>query len=258
MQIYQLNTARNCLRVIIRVYGIKEIFMPYYICPCLWQACRAENCEVKFYHINDEFYPTQDFDEKSYILYPNYFGICGENVLRLEKSYKNLIVDNAHAFYMKPCGLASFNSYRKFFPKVLDGANLFIDANIDLPISKYDYDLSLQNYNDFVKNELRLNSEVPMFISQDTKENIQKINFAAEKERRMRKFYERHKTLIKSNELNIKLSKFDVPFVYPYLSENEINEPSFRYWSPLPKNFLEYKFYRYLKPLQLIELPYLK
>lgn len=34
-----------------------------------------------------------------YIVYNNYFGICGKNVEVLLKQYRNLIVDNAQAFY---------------------------------------------------------------------------------------------------------------------------------------------------------------
>ena len=69
--------------------------------------------------------PAREFAENDYILYPNYFGISSKNVHKLMRLYKNLIVDNAHNYFMPDCGLASFNSLRKFF-NVKDGAFLYI------------------------------------------------------------------------------------------------------------------------------------
>ena len=50
----ELNLARNCLKYIIRLYGIKQIFIPYFTCPVVWNAIREENCRVKFYHIGED------------------------------------------------------------------------------------------------------------------------------------------------------------------------------------------------------------
>ncbi len=254
MQFYELNTARNCLRVIIQAYGIKEIFIPYYICPTVWQACRAENCRIKFYHIDNDFYPATEFDKNAFILYPNYFGICSTNVIKLSNLYTNLIVDNTHSFFMPPCGIASFYSYRKFFDTA-DGAKLFINTKIQLPEDDYSYDNAPKNYTDFYNNEIRLNTEPPKFINKKTSEIMSKINFNDEKNRRLQLFYQWDKKL--DNSLKIKLSENDIPFVYPYLSEKEFQENIliFRYWSPLPKKFLEYKFYKNLKPIPLKSSP---
>lgn len=259
MQTYELNTARNCLRVIINTYGIKEIFIPYYICPTVWQACREENCKVKFYHIDDDFYPTEEFNKNSYILYPNYFGINSQNIIKLSSIYPNLIVDNAHAFYMEHYGLASFCSYRKFFD-VADGAKLIINKKINLPEDDYEYKEIPKNYEEFVKNELRLNNEPPKFISKCTKKAIQNIDFNIEKAKRLEKFYNFDKKLNQTNQLKIKLSDLDVPFVYPYLTEKEYKTDIilYRYWNPLPKDFSEYKYYKYFKPLPLNEKPFRK
>ena len=95
-----LNCARNCLRYIIKAFQIKEIYAPFYTCPVVWQSIKKENCNIKFYHIDEKFMPTMELPENSYILYTNYFGICAKNVKDLAKKYKNLIIDNAQAFYM--------------------------------------------------------------------------------------------------------------------------------------------------------------
>lgn len=251
LKIYELNNARNCLRIIIRTYGIKKIFIPYYICPAIWQACRSENCLIKPYHINKNFYPTYNFNKDAYILYPNYFGICSANVFKLSNLYPNLIVDNAHAMYMPHCGIASFNSYRKFLP-CKDGAKLYIKKEIPtLTTDIYTYHECLKNYNDFVKNELRINKLQPQLLSICTKNIISNINLENEKQERLNLFYKLHKKYSQTNELKINLAEFDVPFIYPYLSDYDVNDNIIRYWSGLPKHFPEYDFYKRLKPIPL-------
>ncbi len=121
----QFDSARNALRYLIREYKIKEIYLPYYLCDVIRHAVFAEGCKPLFYHIDDNFMPVRQFSEDSYILYPDYFGICDKNVERLVKIYPKLIVDNAHAYYAEPKGFASFNSLKKFLP-VESGAELFI------------------------------------------------------------------------------------------------------------------------------------
>ena len=54
----KLNCGRNSIRFIIRTYNIKEIFIPYYTCPSVWQAIKREKCKIKFYHIDKNFLPT--------------------------------------------------------------------------------------------------------------------------------------------------------------------------------------------------------
>ena len=94
---------------------------------------------IAFYHINESFLPEKSFSEDSYILYTNYFGICAAigicaaNVKKLSNKYKNLIVDNAQAYYMPRYGLASFNSARKFMG-VPDGAFLRCEKLLDEPL----------------------------------------------------------------------------------------------------------------------------
>ena len=121
----KFDLARNSLRYVIKKFEIKEIYIPYYLCDVIRHSVIEENCKPIFYHIDDNFYPTEIFPKESWVLYPNYFGICNNNVNQLEKIYQNLIVDNAHAFYLYPQGFACFNSERKF-RDVKDGSSLWI------------------------------------------------------------------------------------------------------------------------------------
>ena len=263
-QLVKLNSARSCLRYLVKVYNIKSINMPYYICPSVKKVLREDGVNINFYHIDKNFMPNVDFSSDDFILYPNYFGICGKNIDLLEKKYKNLIVDNAHAFYAKPAGLASFNSLRKFFQikyGIMDGAYLFTEKILNENFERgknYEPEYNI-SYEKLVKNEHRVDSEPILFISETTENLINTINFEQEKLTRLNNFRYFDKIYGNSNKLKISLVKVDYPFVYPYYSESEDvgyelakqGKMVFRYWEGLPSTFEEYKFYRYLVPIPL-------
>lgn len=108
------NFARDALRYIIKENEIQEIYVPYYLCDVIRHTVVAEGAKPLFYHIDDNFMPLKEFSKDSYIIYPNYFGICDKNVDKLIDIYPRLIVDNAHAFYSKPRGFAAIYSPHKF------------------------------------------------------------------------------------------------------------------------------------------------
>lgn len=253
----KLNLARNCLRYVVKLYNIQEIFLPYYICPTVRQALQKENCKLKFYHIDENFYPILNFDKKAFIIYPNYFGICAKNVEKLLETYPNLIVDNAHNFYMQPVGIASVYSLRKFFD-VTDGAYLY---TLKAPNLRFEKDTFIPtkkifSHEDFVKNELRLNNEDIKIISDFTDKKFKTFDLENLKKKRLEKFEYFHSKYKKQNLLKFDLTVNDVPFCYPLMTEkafpSELRELEiYRYWSPLPKEFLEYKFYKNLIPIPL-------
>ncbi|MBR1908583.1 hypothetical protein IJ818_06575 [bacterium] len=258
-----LNTARNCLRYIIRAYKISEIFMPYYICPTVKSTVRKENINIKFYHIDKNFMPVCDFNENDFILYPNYFGICSKNVEFLEKKYKNLIIDNAHSFYSRPHGLASFNSLRKFLQPnygIKNGAYLYINKILNTNFETADnYKLTEYNFENIVKNENQLDEEDIKLISETTETLLNKIDFNKEKFSRLSNFYKYHEIYSKQNELQINLKEDETPFVYPLLTKDdstvyELEKQGlmiFRYWNGIPKHFAEYEFCKHLIPIPL-------
>ena len=189
-KIIKLNTARNCLRYILRAYDIKEIFLPYYICPTVKSAIRKENLKINFYHIDKNLMPCFDFTENDFILYPNYFGICFKNVQRLAQKYKNLIVDNAHSYYSVPSGLASFYSLRKFFqPKygIKDGAYLYCEKKLEQSfLQANEYKIENYNFENVVKNENRLDEEDILLMSKTSENIISSIDFEEEKSIRLK------------------------------------------------------------------------
>ena len=267
MEKYGFNSARNALRALVREFGIKKIYISFYICPVIKNALRMENCQTEFYHIDDNFFPVQDFGEEDFVLYPNYFGICTKNVRKLAEKYKNLIVDNAHSFYSEPFGFASFNSCRKFFFNrygLKDGAFLSVSRPLKTvyPKDQTIYAVIENNFdfNDFLKNEKRVDEFEILTVSDSSMLILKSIDFEKDKKERLECFFELSEKFGKANELKIEPEKGEIPFVYPLLMRDENlaekitkgNDFVLRYWTNLPESFNEYKFYRYLIPIPLI------
>ena len=213
-----VNSARNALRYIIRAYSIKAMWVPYYTCPVVWDALRSENIDMHFYSINENLFPIiPSASKNAFVLANNYFGICGNNVQKLSHIYPNLIVDNVHAYYSQPKGLASFNSARKFVPEK-NGAYLWFrgEKNYFEPnlIRRKRFDNYHKKF--FKTNLLRIN------ISPQT------IPFC-------------YPYLAPSIEEADKIA-FDL-----------INKglKIYRYWNNLPETYNEYKFYSRLVPIPL-------
>lgn len=255
--IIKLNTARNALRYVINAFDIKELYVPYYICPAIRTAVNKENCKIIYYHIGEDFRPLQKFCNDAYILYPNYFGVCSSIVEELSKQYKNLIVDNAHSYYSQPKGIASFNSLRKFFPMLRDGSFLYTKKLSNMNIQKDDFKYSpkILTYEELCKNENRLDTEEIKYISDTTLNALP----SDDRKTRLEKFYYWQKRF----NGNIKLNTNDVPFVYPYLAKStekanriveELNRENitiFRYWNNMPDSYPEKNFYTNLVAISL-------
>ncbi|MBR4632945.1 MAG: hypothetical protein IKO48_06500 [Elusimicrobia bacterium] len=269
-----LNSARNCLRYIIKAYKIKEICVPYYICPVVYQVIKKERCKINYYHIDNKFMPIAAFNRDAFVLYANYFGICAKNVKTLAKKYKNLIVDNAQAFYMPKCGFASFNSIRKFFG-VADGALLYSDKKLNRQIKEsvsYDkishllkrLDINATfGYTDFRKNSELLAKEPIKYISNLSKAIFNSIDIEQARKIRLKNFKYLHKQLFKTNKLTVKLEKNDVPMIYPYLVEKGqelrnklIKEKIYvaQYWGTITDRSLNYNEKYILKNLVAIPI----
>lgn len=224
MQIIEyFNYGRECLLFIIKKLNIKELYLPFYTCPVVWQTLRKAQCKIKFYHIDKNFMPVCDFPSSSFIIYTNYFGINSKNIEILASKYQNLIVDNAQACYMPlNYGIAGFNSSRKFFD-ITNSAILNIGSN------------------------------------QYGKMMISKDEMTQAKQKRIENFNFIHSKLKYTNELHFELTKNDVPMVYPYFNKNEVirkklksnNIEIDRFWNPLPISTQEGLFQRFIIPIQL-------
>lgn len=254
MEIIKLNLARNCLKYICKAYGINKILLPYYTCPVVWNSLREENCEVKFYHIDKDFLPTEKFKKNDFILYTNYFGINSKNCKKLAKKYPNIIIDNSQGFFSEPLGLASFNSLRKFF-NVQNGAYLFTSKQLEqvFEVDKIELQpVSMQeDYEKFLKNELFLDAQKQIkTISPKVEKMMNDIDFEAESIKRVRIFKQYEKVLKNFNNIQLDLNIGDIPYCYPFSPNSEIikrklwskNLVLLQLWKNFPKSFIESEF----------------
>ena len=212
--------ARDAFGYLIQKYEIKEVFMPYYLCDVMRHAAVTHGAKPVFYHIDDSFLPVQDFPHDTYVLYPNYFGICAKNVEKLAKLYPKLIVDNAHAYFEKPSGFACFNSAKKFLP-VKKGANLWIKDVCEECLSS--------EKPDFLRRE--------MFLKYHKKLSDNELNI----------------------DVSDSCIPFCYPYLAPSveIADKLVEKLTadgktiYRYWNNLPKSYNEYKFYSRLVPIPL-------
>lgn len=243
-----LNSGRNCLRYIVRAYNISEINIPYYICPVVWQSLKQEGVKINFYHIDDKFMPTEEFKKDDYVLYPNYFGLCSYQSKFLANKYKNLILDNAHAFFAEKKGLAAFYSPRKFF-HVNDGGILDCEKILNGYLQQdKDRTVKIVDFDTFCQNELSIDNQPIKIISKKTLKTLSQNNFEKEREKRIKLFWEMHSLLKGINEFEINIANDDVPMIFPLICKknkeiaNILNQNgiyTLKYWTNLPKNFKE-------------------
>ncbi len=219
MNTYYFNTARNALRALLRTEKIKEIYIPYEICPVIIKAVKAENVRINFYHIDDNFLPILKSTNNP-LFYPNYLGICDKQVNFVEKNFPNLIYDAVQSFFTEPKGIASIYSLRKFFP-VPDGAILKTQIEIcnnypiELDIEPFSLNSLNFDYEKFLINERRFdNSNKIKGISNISKKLFSQIDIEVEQKQRCENFKTLHEIFASSNLIKID----DIPcspFVYP-------------------------------------------
>lgn len=249
-----LNSARNCLKLIVKSLNISRINVPYYICPVVRQALKEEKVNINFYHIDKNFMPIGDFEKDDFVLYVNYFGLCSSQNKKLAGKYKNLISDNAHAFFAEASGIASFNSVRKFF-NVNDGGLLdcgFV-KNIDFG-REVDRNIEIVDFDTFLKNELSIDNQPIKNMSLKTENFLKNVDFEQKIIKNRQIYTKIDEKLGNFNNLKFELDDNDVPMVYPFLSEDfsfmELvakkleNEGVYliRYGIDLPKTYPEYAF----------------
>ncbi len=227
-----LNSARNALRYVIRVYDIHEIYVPFYTCPVVWDAINAENCKIIPYDIDDNFLPLVDIPKDAFVLYNNYFGINGKNIEIMAKKYKNLIVDNAQSFYAPKSGIGSIYSPRKFFG-LPDGGIVICDKHLQddfeasLSYDKCEHllkriDLGARaGYADFQKNDESLINQPIQKMSKLTTALMGNIDYENSRKQRLENFNFLHNILKDKNQIHINLSDDYVPMVYPYKTDDK-------------------------------------
>lgn len=232
----RLNSGRNCLRVLIRSRKIERIYLPYYICNAVVEACQLEGCKILFYFLGQDFKVKKEIEgfdaNRDYLYLVNYFGVLSiDDILAFKRRYKNIVVDNTQAFFMQQVeNIDTIYTCRKFFG-VPDGAYLYTDSEIE---GKYECDYSYDRmahilgrfelggekfYELYIENEEKFSAMPIRYMSKLTDNLMSIIDYDKSKGRRTSNYCLLYRRLQQLNKLNLP-EKIDGAFAYPLLIYN--------------------------------------
>lgn len=223
----KLNCGRNALAYLLRAKQIKTIWMPKFMCDSCDYVLSSYEVKIHYYSIGLDFKPhvEQRGDEWLYVV--NFYGQLSNEYLA--SLGKNVIVDNAQAYFQSPIsGIDTLYTCRKFFG-VPDGAILYTDKQIE--VSERDesfermhfllgrYERSAQEfYQEYVDNNHFFQEEPIKRMSKLTENLLHGLDYNVIKKKRTENFAYLHERLADSNRL--KLMVPDGAFMYPYYVEN--------------------------------------
>lgn len=231
----KLNIARRALEYLLLVNKYEKVYLPYFTCDAILQPIKELKLAYEFYSINENFEIKLNLNgikSNEVLLYTNYFALKNEYIKKISQECKNLIIDNAQAFFCKPIlNIDTFYSVRKFIG-VSDGAYLYSKKLIEINLvednsnERFNHllkriDENAENgYTWFQKNEILLNSLELKTMSKLTSKILNSINFDMISIARKENFKYLHQNLKEINLLKIELDENLVPLVYPFYSKN--------------------------------------
>jgi len=232
--VISLNSGRSSFYFAAKRTKMSKIYLPIFNCERISDPFKKLGIEVEYYKLDDSLLPKDvNPSQEEFILWTNYYGNATTKQINLIKNkYKNLIIDNCHAFFSKPLkGVYNCYSTRKFFG-VSDGAylikdNFKFDKEIDIDISyknakhlMIQLDIGTNNgYEDHLKNEEHLNNNY-LKMSKLTKKILQSINYKKILDIRRRNFLKMHYFLGKINEFPINLES-NTHIYYPFFIKDK-------------------------------------
>lgn len=236
-------SARAAFFDLLQNLDIESIWMPKYICDTMIKPLHMLKINIKFYDLDINFYPNIPIklEDKDYLLYVNYFGLCTENQQQIVSLYprEKIIFDHSQAFFVKPfLGTHTIYSPRKFFA-VADGGLLITAQYMDEVQNQKSEDELIQQYKhlfircingaeqgypQFQRAEDILSDCIPKKISPITDLILQNIDYAEIKEKRLNNFKYLHSKLAEVNQLKINLDELESPLTYPFLSKENFSK----------------------------------
>lgn len=244
----RLNTARNCFEYVLISRQYTKVYIPYYTCEVMLEPINKLRLDYEFYLINELLEPVDSpvLKADEAFLYTNYYGLKQQCVERLASKYgKQLIVDNAQAFYSVPLpGIDTFYSARKFFG-VADGAYLYTDRKLE---QEFQQDVSYERmshllkradigaeagYKDFRANDDSLCNQNIKMMSKLTESILASIDYKGISQKRRQNYAFLNDAIGDSNLIHLDMDEDSVPMVYPYLTKD----------SSLKQKLIENKIY---------------
>lgn len=269
-----LNCGRNCLGFLIKAYGIKKIYIPYFCCKSVSQPCEQNHIEIEYYHIDKIFRPVfeKKLGDNEWLYIVNFYGqISKEEIKEWKEKYGRIIIDNAQAYFQTPVyGVDTLYTCRKFIG-VPDGAFLYtnvtleeellIDESYDrmkFVLGRFERTASEFYRMSVVNNELFKQQPIKR-MSALTANLLRGVDYLKIKDIRTQNFSYLHKRLGIYNELKIQTT--EGAFAYPLfmkgahklrknLADKKIYIPTL--WPDVlekPENTLEYQYANDILPL---------
>lgn len=269
-----LNCGRNALAYLIKARKINKLLLPYFICDSIIKLCERYDVKIRYYHIDNFFYPHNiELMEDEWLYIVNFYGqLSNENIYKLYIHYRQIILDYAQAYFEMPLkGIDTIYTCRKFFG-VTDGAFLYTEVQLD---EKIEEDFSFNRihylagryekkasdfYGEYMKNNEKF-YELPILrMSKITENLLRAIDYEQAKKIRTDNYEYLANKLKNINELELKQVKG--AFAYPLMLkngayirkkmiENKIYIPVL--WPnvirDLSNSFLEYQFAANILPL---------
>lgn len=248
--------------------GAKKVYLPFFTCLDTETPFQRLGVEVVKYQIDEEFLPINlGVEDDSVVLWTNYYGNASEKqIATVTNRYKNLIIDNCHAFFSPPIASA-YNIYsaRKFFG-VSDGGYLISGSLGALSVQEgfsfghvehlaKQIDVGTHGaYPEHLSNEVRLEADYSS-MSKFTQRVLGSVNYDQVFRRRRSNFILLHSLLSEENDFPINLAS-ETHMYYPFknaspnlrekLIEQRIYTP---YWwrhvlGEVPENSVEEVFSR--------------
>lgn len=234
------QSGRAAMQAVLESNRFEKVLMPSYICDSIITAAQKANVEVALYDLDGSLYPKglpNELPQNWGLVYVNYFGLCGKNILRLLDRIPNgrLIIDNSHALFDRPTSaLASIYSPRKFVG-LPDGGLLIASSQlkIDPPeeedqgsFERMKYLLirmaytAREGYADFDKARNSLSNLPPLAMSRLTQRLMKSIRWDEVIDRRRENFKVMAAMMDTVNQIHWSLDDNGVPLCYPLILRN--------------------------------------
>ena len=280
--IARLNTARQGIWHAFRVTGCKRIWIPVYQCDSIRETFEKHGVEMKFYHQDRNFNPTDiAAEEDDAVLLCNYYGIMSAERMRfLARTFAHPIIDCAQAFFCKPLeGALNVYSCRKFVGApdgayvVGKDAHLFVEEypqcyssdTAAFLLKRIEYGCEGKGYEARGLNESRIDHEGCMKMSKLTRVLMDAEDYDYNIKKRKENFAYAQELLGSINRIDPTMYMDDgtVPMVYPLVVEEdacirrlfEAKHFQGHWWSYIcgeqPEDSFEYWISRYVIPITI-------
>lgn len=228
-----VNSGRNALLYVLKAKNIRKLYIPLFLCDSIACLCEREGIEVSYYHIDEHFCPIfeKELSKDEYMYIVNYYGFFDNiHVNNFKQKYKNIIWDNAHAFFQFPLqNVDTLYTCRKFFG-VPDGGYVstesVLQGELECDVSKERMQHILGRYEgrasdyyqEFKENDMNFKALPLCYMSRLTKNIMSAIDYEGVKKKREVNYDYLHNELRELNGLN--LGRVEGPYAYPFYIKN--------------------------------------